>query len=811
MLRNYLTLALRNLHKRGGFSFLNIAGLTLGMVCCLLILQYVWYERSYDRFPERAGDIYRFRLDCYRKGELSWRSATVFPAYQPFVQRDFPEVEVACRLHDAEYVLGNRQTDAKFAEKKGYFADASFLQVFSLPLSQGNPANALDAPAKIVLSEQMARKYFGGTDVLGKSLSGNFNGYLSELQVSGVFGSFPVQSHLAVDYLVSMPTLGKFVADQGDTSRPLETSWGWYDFYTYVKLRPNADARAFAAKIPAFTDKYINADNGRQQAQVRFETILQPLPDIHLYSDLNQEAEVNGDGNAVSLLFWVALFILGIAWINYINLATARAMERAREVGVRKAAGAARRQLMTQFLFESFLLNAAALVLAIGITWMTLPAFGHFLDKNIQFGGFDRTYWLGLAGLFIAGAIGAGFYPALVLSGFKPALILKGAFKSSAQGAVLRKGLIVGQFAVSVAMLAGVLVVSRQINFMRNQNPGFDKTQTLVLEGPNTLSDSLYGGVYAGFKTDILQIPEVQGISGSSSVPGDEIYWTSSFMRLKSPDQQRTTLYILGIDLEFSKIYDLKFSAGRNFEITDRNSTILNETATRLLGFASPEAAIGQQIARGRSDTLTVRGVVRDFNHLGLQKSVDPMCLRYGPDQRSYYSLKISGGAYRQVLSKVENTWKRHYPADPYSFFFLDAFFDQQYKSDVQFGKVFGMFTLVAILVACLGLFGLAAFTVQQRNKEIGIRKVLGASIPGIASLLAKDFLTLVLLSIVVATPVAWYLLNGWLQDFAYRIQLSWWMFALAGMAAILIALLTVGFQSIKAALANPVKSLRSE
>lgn len=282
-------------------------------------------------------------------------------------------------------------------------------------------------------------------------------------------------------------------------------------------------------------------------------------------------------------------------------------------------------------------------------------------------------------------------------------------------------------------------------------------------------------------------------------------------MRLKSPDQQRTTLYILGIDLEFSKIYDLKFSAGRNFEITDRNSTILNETATRLLGFASPEAAIGQQIARGRSDTLTVRGVVRDFNHLGLQKSVDPMCLRYGPDQRSYYSLKISGGAYRQVLSKVENTWKRHYPADPYSFFFLDAFFDQQYKSDVQFGKVFGMFTLVAILVACLGLFGLAAFTVQQRNKEIGIRKVLGASIPGIASLLAKDFLTLVLLSIVVATPVAWYLLNGWLQDFAYRIQLSWWMFALAGMAAILIALLTVGFQSIKAALANPVKSLRSE
>lgn len=810
MLRNYFTLALRNLYKRSGFSFLNIAGLTLGMVCCLLILQYVWYERGYDRFPERADDIYRIRLDSYRKGELSWRSATVFPAYQPFIQRDFPEVEAACRLHDAEYVLSNRQANVQFAEKKGYFADASFLQVFNLPLSQGSATDALDAPAKIVLSEQMARKYFGTTDVLGKSLSGNFNGNLSEMQVSGVFNAFPEQSHLTVDYLVSMPTLGKFVSDQGDTSRPLETSWGWYDFYTYVKLRPHADAQTFAAKIPAFTDKYINNDTRRQQAQVRFESILQPLRDIHLYSDLNQEAEVNGDGNAVSLLFWVALFILGIAWINYINLATARAMERAREVGVRKAAGAARAQLMAQFLFESFLLNAAALVLALGVTWMTLPAFSHFLDKNIQFGTFERAYWLGLVALFMTGAIGAGFYPALVLSGFKPALILKGAFKNSSQGTLLRKGLIVGQFAVSVAMLAGVLVVSQQINFMRSQSPGFDKAQTLVLEGPNTLSDSLYGGVYAGFKKEITQIPEVQGISGSSSVPGDEIYWTSSFMRLKSPDQQRTTLYILGVDLDFSKIYDLKFSAGRNFEITDKNSTILNETAARMLGFSSPETAIGQQIMRG-GDTSTVRGVVRDFNHLGLQKNIDPMCLRYGPDQRSYYSLKISGGAYQQVLSKVEATWKRHYPADPYSYFFLDEFFDKQYKSDVQFGKVFSLFTLVAILVACLGLFGLATFTVQQRNKEIGIRKVLGASIPGVAGLLAKDFLGLVLLSIVVATPFAWYLLNDWLQDFAYHIQLNWWAFALAGLAAILIAMITVGFQSIKAALANPVKSLRSE
>ncbi|HRI58458.1 MAG TPA: ABC transporter permease [Saprospiraceae bacterium] len=811
MIQNYFKLALRNLLKRRGYSFLNLAGLTIGMVCCLLILQYVLYERSYDGFVTRAGDIYRLRLDCYQKNELAWRSATVYPAYGPTLLRDFPEIEATCRLHDAEYVFANRERDLKFAERKGYFADGAFLDVFELPLRQGNRAQALEAPSQLVVSEKFAEKYFGTTEVLGKTVSANFNGSPSDMQITGVFGEFPENSHLVVDYLVSMPTLAKIAAEQGDTTRPLETSWGWYDFYTYLKLRPHTDHTAFASKMPAFTDKYMNSNPNTAAANVRNETLLQPLKSIHLWSNINQEAEPNGDGKAVGLLFAVALFILGIAWINYINLSTARAVERAREVGVRKVSGATRGQLVGQFLTESFLLNGAALILSLGIVWFAAPAFSNFLGKNMPFGLLSGAPLGWMLGIFALGTLLSGFYPALVLSGFKPVSILKGAFRTSPKGVNLRRGLIVGQFAISVAMLVGVLVVTRQVQYMRSQHPGFDRTQTLVLEGPHTLPDSTYTGIYTGFKNEILQIPGVKSIAGSSSVPGEEIYWTSGFKRLKNAEEQRNTLYILGADADFVQSYNLKMAAGRNFEITDKKVAMLNEAAAKLLGFVSVEQAVGEQVLRGRRDTFTVQGVVRDFHHEGLQKTVNPMCLLYRPDQRNYYSLKISGSDLPATLARVESIWKNRFPADPYSYFFLDEFFDRQYKADVLFGKVFGMFTLLAIFIACLGLFGLASYMVLQRNKEIGIRKVLGASVAGITGLLAKDFLKLVVVAIVIASPLAWWGMNKWLSDFAYRIDLQWWMFALAGAAAAAVAFLTVSFQSVKAALANPVNSLRAE
>lgn len=790
---------------------LNLAGLTTGMVCSLLILQYVLYERSYDRFPADADSVYRLRLDCYQKGELAWRSATVFPAYAPFMQRDFPEIEAVCRLYDAEAIFTNQKRDLHFSERKGYFADAGFLKVFDLPLVQGNTEQALAAPSQLVVSKQFAQKYFGTADVLGQTLSVNRDGMPVDMQITGVFDAFPENSHLIVDYLISMPSLANIVAARGDTTRPLETSWGWYDFYTYVKLNPRADAGAFAARVPAFTDKYVNSIPRRVQAGVRFETLLQPLTDIHLWSDINQEAEPNGDGKTVGLLFAVAFFILLIAWINYINLSTARAVERAREVGVRKVSGATRGQLIGQFLAENLLLNAAALALALLVVWGATPAFGNFLGSRVPFSLLSGESLAWMTGIFFAGTLLSGLYPALVLSGFQPAAMLKGAFKGSFQGANLRRGLIVGQFAISVAMLVGVLVVTRQVAFMRSQNPGFDRTQTLVLEGAATLQDSLYTGVFEGFRQEVLQLPGVQRMTSSSSVPGDEIYWTAGFSQLKNMEGQQSTLFILGVDAGFADAYDLKLAAGRNFEITDKKTVILNESACRILGFPSPETAVGTYIARGRNDTLKVCGVVRDFHHLGLQKSVDPMCLQYGPDHRNYYSLKVGGTDLRKTMAGVEAAWQRHFPSDPYSYFFLDAFFDHQYKADMLFGKVFGLFTLLAIFISCLGLFGLASYTVLQRTKEIGIRKVLGATVGSITGLLTRDFLQLVFVAILIASPVAWYIMNNWLSDFAFHIDMQWWMLAAAGLAAIAIAFLTVSLQTIKAALTNPVESLKNE
>ncbi|MFN0176393.1 MAG: ABC transporter permease [Saprospiraceae bacterium] len=811
MIQNNLKLALRNLQKRPGYATLHLLGLATGMACCLLILQYVLHERSYDQFHPAAERIVRLELDNYQKGKLSWKSATSYPAFGPTMKRDFSEIEDFCRLHDAEYVLSNPATELKFAEKKGYYADPGVLRMFHIPLLSGNPATALEGPDKIILSEKTARKYFGSTDVLGKTLSSNDNGRLINFEVTGVFENYPNNSHLTLDYLISYRTLGKIMTAEGDTTNSTETAWGWYDFYTYFKLQPDVDPQKLAEKLPAFNDKYINSNPIYQKAELYNSTSLQALTDIHLYSNLNQEAEVNGNGKAVGLLFLIAFFILAIAWINYINLATARAMERAKEVGVRKVSGAGRWQLISQFLTESFLLNTAALVVAVLGVWIAMPAFGNFLGKTLPFLIFTGTQPLWIALVFAGGTLFSGLYPAFVLSGFKPVSILKGLYKNTSSGQMLRRGLIVGQFTASIALIVGAIVVSKQVQFMRNQNPGFERAQTLVLQGPNTVADSVYQGILTGFKNEVLQIPGVSSLSGSSSVPGDEIYWTSSFRRLRSVDETRQTLYILGADLDFTKSYDLKMVAGRNFEPTDKNTCMLNESAARMLGFENPEKAIGDFVQRGRRDTFLVCGVMRDFHHLGLQKPIEPMIVRFQPDSRSYFSLKMEGEDYSKMLSSVEAVWQKHFYADPFDYFFLDEFFDRQYKADVQFGKVFSMFTVLAMLIACLGLLGLTSYNILQRTKEIGIRKVLGASVTSITGLLAKDFLKLVLVAILIASPLAYYFMQRWLGDFAYHIDLQWWMFVVAALVAVGIAFLTVSFQSVRAALTNPVESLRSE
>jgi putative ABC transport system permease protein len=814
MLSNYLTIALRNLSKRKGYSFLNIAGLSIGMTCCMLIFHHVSYERSYDDFSPVGKDIVRLRLDSYQKGKLAWQSATVYPAIAPTIRKDFPEVQDFCRLHDAEMLLTNEANNVKFNETKGYFTDPSFVKMFNIQMVKGNPASVLDGPDKMIISESMSKKYFGNGEAVGKNLTVRDPGSLQTYQVTGVFKDFPKNSHLIVEYLVSYSTLGKLLRLDGDTSNATETSWGWYDFYSYLQLKPGTDYKQLESKLPAFCDRYINSQEWYKTNNNRCALHLLPLQDIHLYSNFNQEAEVNGNGQAVSFLFLVAIFIIAIAWINYINLATARSVERAKEVGVRKVLGAVKSILIRQFLVESFLMNIVALLLSIVTFYLLLPAFDRFVGRD-SFTEFvlTREYWLLFLALFAGGTLLSGLYPSFVLSSFQPIAVLKGVFKNSAGGVSLRKGLIVIQFLTSVVLIAGTIIVYQQVSYMRRQQLGVNIDQTLILQGAGSLQDSLYQNVFQPFKNELLQHGNIKRVAASTSVMGNEIYWTSGTTRLDKPDETAVTLYHLGVDYDFLPTYGLKLLAGRNFSVefkSDEKAALINERAAELLGFKNVEEAVHGRLRRGR-DTLTIAGVVSNYHHQGLQKAIDPMILLLRPNSRSYYSVKIGTADVQNTIASVQKIWSKYFPADPLNYFFLDEAFNQQYKSDALFGKVFGVFAFLAILIACFGLLGLSAYNVLQRAKEIGIRKVLGASIQNILLLLSKDFLQLILVALVLAVPVGWFIMHEWLQDFAYRINIAWWVFALAGSISLGIALLVIVLQAMKAAMENPVKSLRTE
>lgn len=813
MFSNYFKIAFRNLSKRKGYTFLNIVGLAIGVTCCLLIFQYVAFERSYDSFVGKADQIVRLRLDSYRQGKLAWKSATSYPAFGPTMKRDFPEVENFCRLIDANMLLANEERNVKFNENQGYYADSSFLSMFDVQLLKGNPATALNGPDKILLSESMARKYFGNEDPMGKRLINRDGNYAPVFEVTGIFKEIPANSHLVVNHIASYASLGKLIRHYGDTTNATETAWGWYDFYTYLQLKAGTDIAKFESRFPAFCEKYIDSQEWAKTNNIKtvISTIL--LRDIHLYSNYNQEAEVNGNGQSVSFLFLVAFFIIGIAWINYINLATARSLERAREVGVRKVMGAVKRNLVMQFLVESILLNLAALLLAVVLAVLLTPVFNQITGRD-QLNSFSlpTNYWLGFLGMFTGGSLLAGIYPAFVLSGFRPVLVLKGLFKNSSSGLALRKGLIVMQFATSVILIAGTMIVYQQVNYMRKQKLGVDIEQTLVLRGAGSITDSVYQNVFQPFKNDLLNIKGIKNVSAASGMMGKEIYWTNGAHRLGPENKGAITLYNMGIDYDFIPSFGLEVKAGRNFSKdfgTDSRGILLNEEAARQLGFTDPDKAVTEKIFSG--DTVQVLGVVANYHHQGLQKAIDPMIFRLVPNARNAYALKMEMAGLNTAIAAIEKAWSKHFPNDPFSYYFLDESFDQQYREDKLFGKVFGLFASLAILIACFGLLGLSAYNILQRTKEIGIRKVMGASISHVLYILSKDFLLLVLLSFLIAVPITWWIMHNWLQDFAYRISISWWVFVVAGLAAVLIAVLTISIQALRAAVANPVKSLRTE
>lgn len=796
------------------FSLLNVLGLSIGMASCLLILQYVVFERSYDAFHDKGDRIYR--VSVY-KPRVDERSATTSVPLGPALKADFPEVQAFVRVTKAygpTITYGNGATYRAFNEDKVYFADSSFLSLFSFPLLKGNAAAALAGPNAVVLTESAARQYFGEEEPLGKTITvheGNFGKLLCT--VRGVMADVPENSHLKFKVLVSFETI---LQNENGLFWANGTNWSWSSFYTYVLLAPGTDPQRLANKLPGLVRKY-------QKDDVEDVYALQPLRRIHLYSNLTSEAEVNGDSNIVYFITLVAFFILVIAWVNYINLSTARAINRAREVGVRKAAGASRGQLIYQFVFETVLLN----ILALGLTGLLLWSAEQVYGVLEQLTGVaaagrlwdDPLYFTLFLLTFAVGALLSGIYPALILSAFNPVQVLKS--KVTGSGKVsLRKGLTVFQFTASIALLTGTLAVYNQLGYMRNKNLGMNIERLLIVKGPAILGEGTANQARL-FRERMRAYPQVAGITSSQSIPGKDfnIKFGNQIRRFRQPMVGKANFFATTVDYNFLDTYGIKLIAGRNFSPqfgTDANyqTVIINEVAARTLGFENPASAVGEKILNNYRQAEII-GVIQNYHHRSLKQSIDALLFFVGePD--AYFTLRVKAGpeparALSSLVQQAEAQYKEMFPGNPFEYFFLDAFFNEQYKADQNFGRVFRVFSLLAILVACLGLYGLASFIAVQRTKEIGVRKVLGASVAQILLLLAKDFVKLILIATVIAWPLAYFGIRRWMETYPFRTPLEWWLFVLPGGLVLLVALFSVSYQTIKAASTDPVRSLRYE
>lgn len=805
MIRNYLKSALRNFLKHRSFTLLNVAGLSLGLAASILILQYVKYEKSYDTFHSNVENIYRVQYNVIQNGKVTVECAAAVPAVGPALKDNFPEVRQFTRLFPVSGVL-SYESPARgfisFREEKMQITDPAVFEVFDFKLIEGNPVNCLEGPNKVVITKRAVEKYFGEENPMGKTLS--WDGEM-DFEVTGILENVPGNSHIKFDILFSYQTLND------ETENASETSWGWYDFNTYVLV----DEKASLEDLQSKWDNYLEEERGEDwQNHYRQEFILRPLKDIHLYSNLLQESEPDeqGDGDAVYFLTIIAFFILVIAWVNYVNLSTAKSFERANEVGVRKVMGAEKGQLVKQFMAESFLINLLAAAVAVLLVRLCWPSFADLSGRSIPIDYIvDGEFWGLVTVLFLIGTLLSGSYPAMVLSSFRPVAVLKGKIMRTSGGNLMRKSLVVFQFASSVILVCGTVIVYQQLNYMKNRDLGIDINQTLVLEGPG-ITDSLYEQNLESFKLEALNIAGVKQVTAATNVPGDEIFWTRSIRRLQGGPESAITVYNVGIDHDYVPAFDLKVTAGRNFSEefpNDRERILLNTALAEALEFDELESAIGQQVRLGR-DTFEIAGVLENYHQMSLKSQVAPLAFRL-VSSSSFYSFKIEPGTSRDVLAGLQESWDTFFPGNPVDYFFLDSFFNKQYEKDRQFGQVFGLFSLLAIFVASLGLFGLASFLTLQRTKEIGIRKVLGSTVPNIVLLLSKDFIQLVILSNLLAWPLAWWLMDSWLQSFPYRIALNPLLFLGAGMSVVLVAFLSVGVQTLKAALLNPAETLKYE
>ncbi len=800
MIKNYLKIAFRNLTRHKGYSFMNIAGLAIGMTCCLLLLLYVQDELGYDKYHEKADRIYRFVTDWESKDQTFPNALSSAPM-APQLLSDFPDIKEAVRFMQSFNDVLVTYGDKRFFEKRFFYADASVFDVFTFPLLTGNPETALADPFSVVITEEMAEKYFPDEDATGKILRVDNK---NEFKITGVMQNVPFNSHFHFDFLASFSTVNSMQGAQ------ILNSWTYNPFFTYVLLPKNYPTSELEAKFPQWVESFVG--DTLQKMGWSWRPWLQPLTDIHLHP-LGNEIQRGSSINNVYIFSTIAFFILLIACINFMNLATARAAVRAKEVGLRKVIGANRLQLVKQFLGESLVFSFISLVIAVLLVDLLLPAFNNLTGKGIEIHYTENFALLaGFAVIALFVGLISGSYPAFFLSAFQPATVLKGVVKSGSKSFTLRRILVVTQFAISIFLIISTIVVVNQLLFMKNKDLGLNQEQVVVIP----VRENRVLQRFESVKSELLQNSSIRGAAWANRPPGTGA--SGSSVRLESSDSNKMkSMKFLLVDHDFLNTLEIEIAAGRGFSrefSTDANEAfVINEQAVADLGFSKPGEAIGERIIWAGHKTGTIVGVVKNFHFQPLRVFMQPLVMHISPEGLQTLLVRISPNNIPATLDFLRTKWSEFAPNWPFVYSFLDEDFNKLYGVEERFGKIFGNFTFLAIFIASLGLFGLASFTAERRTKEIGIRKILGASAAKIMVMLSGEFTTLVLLANLIAWPVAYYFMDQWLQGFSFRINLvsHLWAFAAAGFLALFIALLTVSYQAIRASLANPVEALRYE
>lgn len=801
---------IRHLIKHKSSTIINVLCLTIGLVVSAFIFQYVFHELSYDKHIKEYKQVYRLKESIYNKGSLSTETVAVRGSIGIGLKNHFPEVQDFVRLFQAPPKLVI-QGEHSFKESKIFYATNSFFNIFTYKILQGKKVQLLQEPFHVIITKEIAEKYFGNEEPIGKAI--NFNNRRDYI-VEAVCETPPHNTHFKFDILISWSTWNIVYRRPFGVDEVTEDNlWDYTGFYTYVKLHPNADLNVFEEKMASLVDEKNGTELKEQNAEMVFE--LQSIDKIHLFSDFNDELEINGNWKTTYSLFAVAILILIIAWINYINLSTSRAIDRAKEVGLKKVFGSNRRNLITQFLVETFFINIISLVISIILIQLFSPKVSLIIGKEVNFSYlFHNIFWYFIMLLYFISSAAIGYIVGLGLSSFQPIKVLKGKYINTTQGILVRKSLVVFQFIISLVLIASTIIIYKQIAFMQNQDKNFNTENILVLPGP-IRTDTLFFQKNNSFETEIESKAFIEYQSVSSYVPGQEPNINTGGIKFTGADENTcVTMNVITVGYGFKNVYGLNLRKGRFFSKdfgNDRNCILLNEEGMKLMGYSNPDSIINKKISFWENDYHVI-GIVKNFNHEALKKSIEPTIFALYPDYPLFYSLKLnSSNNYQQVINEVSDIWKRHFPLVPFEYFIMDDLYQQQYKSEKQFGNIFFTFSLFAIIIAALGLYGSASYAAFQRVKEVGIRKTLGASNIQIIKIFLIDDLKLIFIAIISGLLLCYYLMSNWLMNFAYHITINLWLLLIPSLIVIFISILTVSSILIKTAKNNPIESLRVE